>query len=271
MVEQLKPERLLRDESLDVMSGVTGLIGPLLLSGHPRALELAAVCGERLLAVQLEGGGWANAGHATPLTGFSHGAAGMAAALSRLAQASGDRRFAEAAQRAVAYERSTYVKEQGNWPDFRSTSTPSQFMLSWCHGAPGILLSRLVLQATGLADEQTSHELHAARTSTTNALGRSIAQGDQTVHLCCGVFGLSSLLRLDAQINGTPLDQTVPAAERASITRAQTGGNYNFLSVDTGSINLPGLFNGKAGVVLALMEAANEMRWLPKVLSAGLL
>jgi hypothetical protein len=41
--------------------------------------------------------------------------------------------------------------------------------------------------------------------------------------------------------------------------------------VDNGSLNLPGLLTGKAGVALALLEAADGMRWLPAVLSAGLI
>jgi hypothetical protein len=48
-------------------------------------------------------------------------------------------------------------------------------------------------------------------------------------------------------------------------------GDYGFFSVDSGSLNLPGLFTGKAGVALALQEAADGLRWLGPVLSAGLL
>ena len=97
------------------------------------------------------------------LTGLSHGAAGMAAALARLAQASGHQSFAEAARRAVADERSVFVNVRGKWPDFRSTSEPNAFILSWCHGSPGILLSRHVLRGAGLADEQTDGERQSQR------------------------------------------------------------------------------------------------------------
>lgn len=270
-IDQIQPERLLVDEDLDLISGVTGLIGPLLLSGHPRALELASMCGERLLTMQQRSGAWAHGGQTPPLTGWSHGAAGMAAALARLALATGEQRFAEAARRAVAYERSTFVAAEGNWPDFRQACTPTDFMLSWCHGAPGIMLSHLVLRATGLEDEQTTDDLRAARAATTLALQAAIGQSGHVVHLCCGLFGLSGLLRLEAQISGTALAPIVPLAESAAIQRAQTLGGYPFLRVDSGSLSLPGLFNGKAGVALALMEAASGMLWLPTLLSVGLL
>jgi lantibiotic modifying enzyme len=272
LIDQLRPERLLADEGVDVIGGVAGLIGPLLCNDHPRAKELAFVCGERLLALQLEAGGWSMVNSKPALTGFSHGAAGMAAALARLAQACGEARYAEAAQRAVAYERSVYVAEQRNWPDFRSTSEPTEFMLRWCHGAPGILLSRLVLQAAGLVDDHTAAELAAARASTTASLEYISAQSfPVAAHLCCGVFGLTSLLRLDAACSGLPLAPQVPAAERMLVHAAQESGDYGFFSVDSGSLNLPGLFTGKAGVALALQEAADELRWLGPVLSAGLL
>ena len=272
LIDQLRPERLLADEGVDVIGGVAGLIGPLLCSDHPRAKELAFVCGDRLLALQLEAGGWSMINSKPALTGFSHGAAGNAAALARLAQACGEVRFLEAAQRAVAYERSVYVAERRNWPDFRSTSEPTDFMLSWCHGAPGILLSRLVFQAACLADDHTAAELAAARASTTASLEYISAQSSTAAaHLCCGVFGLTSLLRLDAACCGLPLVPQVPAAERTLVHAAQESGDYGFFSVDSGSLILPGLFTGKAGVALALQEAADGLRWLGPVLSAGLL
>jgi type 2 lantibiotic biosynthesis protein LanM len=275
LIDQLRPERLLADEGVDVIGGVTGLIGPLLLAGTPRAQELAAMCGERLLSLQLDNGGWsvgaAGSLRKPPLTGFSHGAAGMAAALARLFSATGDARFAEGARRAIAYERSVFVSERGNWPDFRSSSEADSFMLSWCHGAPGILLSRHAIQEAGLADEASESELAVARASTLAVLAENKgAPVDAAAHLCCGVLGLTSLLRFDAQASGLSLELAVASAESALITRARAGAGYTFFSVDSGFLSLPGLFTGKAGTALALLEAAEGALWLPLVLSAGL-
>jgi len=276
VIQQLRPERLLADEGIDLIGGVSGMVGPLLLVGSGRAQELAMVCGERLLALQLAGGGWP-AGAAVsqrkpPLTGFSHGAAGMGAALARLAQASGEERFAVGVRNAVGYERSVFDAERGNWPDFRSSSEPNEFMLSWCHGAPGILLSRQVISKAGLADEHTTAEQQCARASTQAALEPLTSRaGEVAAHLCCGVLGLTSLLRVDAQGSGEPLSPAVERAESALIAQAQASGGYTFFSVDTGSLNLPGLYTGKAGVALALLEASENPSWLPALLSGGLL
>lgn len=270
LIDQLRPERLLADEGIDVIGGVTGLIGPLLHAGTPKAQELAVACGERLLALQLENGGWKAGKRQPPLTGFSHGTAGIAAALAQLCQVSGEERFTTGVRRALAYERSVFDAKQGNWPDFRSNSEPIDFMISWCHGAPGILLSRLALQAAGISDEETQRELEVARNTTHNALANVTRRNtDNAAHLCCGVMGLTSLLRLDALTSEVEVGELVAAAESTVIQQAQTSGSYTYFSVDTGSLNLPGLFTGKAGVALALLEAADGLLVLPAVLSAG--
>jgi len=275
LIDQLRSERLLADEGVDVIGGVCGLIGPLLLAGTPKAQELALICGDRLLSLQLASGGWPAglpSSGKPPLTGFSHGAAGMAAALARLSQVSGEERFAKGARQAVGYERSVFDGERGNWPDFRSSSETAEFMLSWCHGAPGILLSRWILSAAALADEQTAAEQQSARASTLSSLERlSSRVGEAPAHLCCGVLGITSLLRVDAQANGQELAAPVASAESALIHQARASGGYTYFSVENGSLNLPGLYTGKAGVALALLEAVDGQRWLPVVLSAGLL
>ena len=276
LIQQLRSERLLADEGIDVIGGVSGLVGPLLHANTPEGLALATVCGERLLNLQLESGGWSSSGAGTTrrpaLTGFSHGAAGMAAALARVAQATGDGRFADGARRAIAYERSVFVGENNNWPDFRSSPEPDAFMWSWCHGAPGILLARQVIVDAGLADDQTAGEQQTARASTVAALTRLLhaKHADPAVHLCCGVLGLTALLRSDAEATGCTLDPIVDQAEREVFEQAQRNGSYTLFSVDNGSLNLPGLLTGKAGVALGLLEAADWMCWLPGVLSAGL-
>ena len=275
-IGQLRPERLLADEDSDVIGGVAGLIGPLLLAGTERSREMAVLCGDRLLALQPEGGGWpqtmgSSAGK-PPLTGFSHGAAGMAAALGRLAQDSAESRFADAAHRAVAYERSVFDGAKRNWPDYRAApDDPASFMNAWCHGAPGILLGRHLLAAAGLGDPAMDEEMEAARSSTTEAVAALSGKAEVPAHLCCGVLGLTSLLRFDTQASGLPLAAEVAQAESALITQARAAGGYVFFSVNSGSLNLPGLYTGKAGVALALLEAATRQDWLPQVLSAGLL
>jgi lantibiotic modifying enzyme len=196
----------------------------------------------------------------------------MAAALARLFQATGENRFAEGVVQALAYERSEFSADRGNWPDFRTSSDADKFMLSWCHGAPGILLSRHAIKIAGLADEQCEVELRVARTSTLaalNAMGQ--ARVEAVAHLCCGLLGLTSLLRIDALAADLRLESAVATAEGRLIASARSGGGYKLFGIDSGSLNLPGMFCGQAGVALALLEAGEGLHWLPAVLSGGLL
>ena len=89
-----------------------------------------------------------------PLAGFSHGVAGIAYALLELAVATGDERYRTAALAALDYERALFDAVHQNWPDLRETQTlktetnsaqGSVFVTAWCHGAPGIGLSRLAM------------------------------------------------------------------------------------------------------------------------------
>jgi len=173
--------------------------------------------------------------------------------------------------RAVAYERSVFSPKQGNWPDFRGTSQPKDFMCTWCHGAPGILLSRLVIRSAGFEDDEINMEILAARSTSLNSLSHAADQAQGVAHLCCGFFGLSSLLRIDSLKSGIKLATEVLQAESTLIKRAQSLGEYTYSRVGSGSVNLPGLFTGKAGVALALLESETEMHWMPYILSAGLL
>jgi len=126
IVEHL-PALIERDDLLDITAGAAGGIASLLslyrCVPSDRTLTAAIQCGERLTAraqFMADGLGWviAAAGPAS-LTGFSHGAAGIAWALLELAALTGEVRFRTAAYAAITYERSLFSPEAGNWPDLR--------------------------------------------------------------------------------------------------------------------------------------------------------
>jgi lantibiotic modifying enzyme len=77
-----------------------------------------------------------------PLAGLSHGAAGIAWALLALFARTGEERFRTAARGGIAFERSVFSTEAGNWRDLRDPEH-ARFPTAWCHGAPGIGLARL--------------------------------------------------------------------------------------------------------------------------------
>jgi type 2 lantibiotic biosynthesis protein LanM len=278
LVDSLREEFLAADSQLDVIGGCSGLIGPLLAMGTPRASELAIRAGERLVETQHETGGWAvRRSNASMLLGFSHGCAGFAAALTRLHTASGNQRFLEAAARALVYERSHFDRERGNWPDFRQgKAKPLGFMTSWCHGAPGIALGRACLWGSPMWDDLAQEELVLALdTTAAHAMPR-------TDHLCCGSLGLAGLLRSLA--DGPWVSSDVYREKRSSwrsratelvqqslMRRRDHGNKLLCFGVNEGSLLLPGCFTGLSGMGLALVDQAEPSGLMPSLFSAGLL
>jgi type 2 lantibiotic biosynthesis protein LanM len=262
LLEALDIDLLRADLQLDIVLGCAGLIGPMLRIGTPRALRLAQEAGDQLVRCQDDCGGWVLPGiGSTALTGFSHGASGIAAALARLYSVTGRPSHLDAAAKALRYERGTFDAAAKNWPDFREVHDPEtpRFMLSWCHGAPGVALARLCLSATQLWDGLVEDELGSALESTASSdLG-----GDS---VCCGRFGRAAILRLAASARGEPQWRDRAAViERQALRAKRAAGEYSFLDI-------LGLFTGLSGVGLALLDsiATPERRILPSILSAGL-
>src|SRR5271166_4092361 len=131
-------------------------------------------------------------GHHEPdrraLTGYSHGAAGAGVALVELGAAVREDTFKETGLAAFAYERRLYSAAQANWPDFRRSGggrsrIAQQFSTAWCHGAPGIALSRL--RAMQLAPtREIASELHAALRTTSQATAAMLNASGTSFCLC---------------------------------------------------------------------------------------
>ena len=193
------------DEALDVIGGSAGGLVAMLsihqATGLAGALDAARACADRLVETARPrdvGVAWAAAMPATqPLTGFSHGAAGMGWALLRFATATGQARYAKVGLDAFGYERSLYRPELGNWPDFRvavagpgpAPDSPSAIS-AWCHGAPGIGLAR--------ADSGHLH-LPEVAADLDLALRSQLAAGPSpNLSLCHGQLGNLELLTVAA-------------------------------------------------------------------------
>lgn len=259
--------RLDADVHHDVIGGCAGVILALLAVERAdrsgAALERAVAAGQRLLDRQerIVGGGAAWSGvHGVPLTGFSHGAAGIAHALTRLAQASGQSRFLDAAAEAIAYERAVFDVASGNWPDLRGGGVDEgrRFAMAWCHGAPGIALGRL-----GNLDIVDDRETRAEIEAGLRAVRSCGARGNDI--LCCGTMGrIETLLTAADRLSRPDLRVAARATADVVVHRACESGSYR-LAGNMPASAFPGLFCGLPGIGYQLLRIVFPER-IPSVL-----
>jgi Lanthionine synthetase C-like protein/HopA1 effector protein family len=152
------------------------------------------------------------------LTGFSHGAAGIGYALLELFLATGDAKYRRAAESAFAYERHWYDRSQQNWPDLREEAgqpRPNRkalpFATAWCHGAPGIALSRLRAYEV-LKDSACEAEARVALETTRRAINSSLHSPNANYSLCHGLTGNAEVLRYGSEVLGPAASQSCKAA-----------------------------------------------------------
>ncbi|WP_338778484.1 type 2 lanthipeptide synthetase LanM family protein [Metabacillus sp. FJAT-52054] len=128
-----------------------------------------------------------------PGSGFSHGNAGIAAYLGKLYELTKDEEVLNTIQQALAYERELFSEEHGNW---YSSPEKTRMSIGWCHGAPGILLSRLLLKRSGYTDDQIDSEIVTALSTTlSNGFGHNPSY-------CHGDLGNLSIVQLAAETFG---------------------------------------------------------------------
>jgi lantibiotic biosynthesis protein len=198
-------------ELIDVISGPAGTI-PFLLQcarrfKREKLTATAIAYGEHLLKLAQpsdKGTSWDTMGDPTQknLTGYSHGVAGIVCALLELHIVTKDKRFLNTAIEGLRYERNHFVKEQGNWPDFRNIdggkSGKTICNMAWCHGAPGIGMARLRTIELLKNDPQIMEEINTAINTTAATLIHPPKAGMGNYSLCHGASGNADLLILAA-------------------------------------------------------------------------
>lgn len=208
-------------KNIDVISGGAGAIPALLYLAkkyqREELTEFAKMHGRHLLQLAVHGQhgcSWSTIGTEvrSNLTGHSHGAAGIATALLELYSATKDRDYLDTARAALQYERHWFDQEQSNWADLRrfakvetvgeSDRQKITCSMAWCHGAPGIGLSRLrnrqlLMQMTdaNVSDlEAIEQDLDAALHSCSAALMLAWLPGKLNYSLCHGAAGNAELM-----------------------------------------------------------------------------
>ncbi|PYQ26416.1 MAG: hypothetical protein DMF56_24355 [Acidobacteria bacterium] len=218
---------------LDFVSGKAGAITAFIHFGE---IEFAARLGDALLrSAQKSKSGWSWKSPAPRnLTGFAHGTAGVAHALVELFQATGAPKYRQAAEQAFLYERQWFDAAECNWPDFRETKRPLRFSAAWCHGAPGIALSRLRAYEI-LRDSTYKAEAITALETTRRLTEQWLESGTADSCLCHGLAGNAEILLHGSDVLGPEQFDGNAVAHR--VARAIT------IQEDS-----PGLMTGMAGI-----------------------
>ena len=213
-------------------------------------LNNAIACGEILVKEKTyvaEGMcGWKNM-EDKPLAGFSHGNAGISYSLLKLFDATANNIFYQTAIEAIDYENSLYHDSNKNWEDIRTYSgtgdlNKPKFMTSWCHGAPGIALSRLASKYI-VDNEQIGADIKNALSTTKEF---SLYQVD---HLCCGNMGRIETLFYASRILKDPELELMAYQNTAYIIeKSRNEGQYSLFHNTSGDLFNPGFFQGLSGI-----------------------
>lgn len=275
LAEVLTPERIARDRIHDLFWGAAGAALALLAlydhTGDPAALERAVACGEHLLArrgTDPDTGlrAWATLEPAL-FTGFAHGTSGIAHALLRLHQATGDDRFYDAAIEGFAWERTVFREDIGDWPDKRDQPADQPVISAWCHGAPGMALSRL----TALYVLREEHEADVAEDLDRALTRTSEAPLHGADYLCCGNFGrVDILLEAGRVLENESLVRQARRMAEGALERADQRGWVVATPGEDGSDRHQsgGLWQGPTGIAYTLLRMTDPDRY-PTLLTWG--
>jgi lantibiotic modifying enzyme len=262
----------LHNHEVDVISGAAGTI-PVLLDiynefGDKKLLDKAIALGDLLYnnAEKKEDiWSWETVPSQKNLTGFSHGASGIALALLQLYTTTKNSKYLQASVSGFNYERLSFDSLQQNWPDFRDDAIEYNACgTSWCHGAPGIAISRFRANQLVKDDIYIKEMNIALATTTTNVYNTLNANLSNTnFSLCHGIAGNSDIL-LDC--GGEEHIKLATAVGVAGINKYQENNSSWPSGLNTNQYT-PGLMMGLAGTGYFYMRLFNKEKYQSVLLS----
>ena len=272
LLKSLNNEQITQDKNLDFLNGTAGLLSSLISLSESRFIT---TCITNLLEKQESNGSWISGSNSkNGLTGLSHGVAGISMTLSKCLDLNLPEtlktKIYKSISKAIFFENQNFCKINMNWLDLREDFRENKFMTSWCHGAPGIALSRAILYESLNASDNMKNDLINACKASFNYLEKNYDYLPD--HVCCGKLGISLVLKI---INNRIDKKIFNFDSQIQLSREkQFFENKNHFCLMHRKINpifQPGLFNGLSGVILSQIEINDGLLFSPLILSGGLL
>jgi type 2 lantibiotic biosynthesis protein LanM len=258
------------DKNYDIMGGSAGAILALLklyqINNQSEILNSAIQAGNYLvdsIDIWLTSSNSPTLVSTNQISGFAHGAAGIALALFSLAERTNKLKFFEAAQFIVSIENNTFSKQTNNWPDVKFKHLPeNQWACQWCHGASGIGLARIASLKHIRPSDIRAKVLQDVHNAVAGTLQRQLPGPLDS--LCCGNLGNIVFLK-EAGYLLKKNDLVALAHTHLSkiIDRSKLEGDYNWNS-GTSALNFS-LFRGLSGLGYEMLRSRQELK-LPNVL-----
>jgi len=207
------------------------------------------------------------------LCGFSHGNAGIATALLEGSRYFGQPGYERLALEAFAYENALFDSEQRTWPDYRKMSRLMDedefigwvgdsneffrapgYMDTWCHGAPGIALSRA--RAVELLGSDWLPDLQRALAKTEEV---TPPLADVTLTLCHGVLGnAAAYLEAHRVLGEARYRKLAEDAGLLAVQAAQSGPFFKSGYTTLTESDELSLFMGTPGIGYFLLQLASD-------------
>jgi|LSQX01.3.fsa_nt_gb type 2 lantibiotic biosynthesis protein LanM len=252
----LTKEVIENDKKFDIISGSAGCLLSLLKlysnCKKKHLLELAIICGNHLVESQHRNTIFPKAwsvDNEVPLTGFSHGSAGISYSLMKLYQITNDSKYKLSSLKGIEYEQELY-KKNNEYPDLRENIHNKDAMYSWCHGLTGILLSRIAISKI-YSNLEIEEEI-ARGIIVINSKYTSIID-----HICCGNFGkVDTLLQYSMYHNNSTTMKMAKVMAKKLVLKSKLNNGYIINNLPQKFVS-PTLFQGLSGIGYELLRVNN--------------
>lgn len=196
----------------------------------------------------LNGLGWVIEKGVPPMAGMAHGNSGVLMPVIALWKYTGKNEYKKLAEQIWNYENSLYNSIIGNWEDTRvekiSNMKDSIGAVAWCHGAAGILLSRIICYEL-LDDKMWKKRIEKdIRKAYVKLKGYWRRDSYCLCHGMCGNLWILSIAEQKIKKHGISINLDL-AQEKVEMKK---------ISLLTQEKMTPGFMNGYGGIIYALLE-----------------